>query len=138
MGAAGLKASKWISAGTPYIVEEYLDGGTVADLLAESPARRLPVERAMRIAADVCAALDHAHRRGAVHRDLKPSNVWLTADGTAKLGDFGLVAALRQSASATSARLTGEGMIVGTIAYIAPEQAVGKPPEPSTSSSSIA
>ena len=118
-------------SGTPYIVEEYLDGGTVADLLAESPARRLPVERAMRIAADVCAALDHAHRRGVVHRDLKPSNVWLTADGTAKLGDFGLVAALRQSASATSARLTGEGMIVGTIAYIAPEQAVGKPPEPS-------
>jgi serine/threonine-protein kinase len=66
--------------GAPYIVEEYLEGGTVADLLASSPGRRLPVERAVRIAADVCAALEHAHGRGVVHRDLKPSNVWLAAD----------------------------------------------------------
>ncbi|HEY3019989.1 MAG TPA: protein kinase [Solirubrobacteraceae bacterium] len=119
-------------AGAPYIVEEYLDGGTVADVLLHSdpPARPLPIERAVRIAADVCAALDHAHGHGVVHRDLKPSNVWLTADGTAKLGDFGLVAALRQSESATIARLTGEGMMVGTIDYIAPEQALGRAPEP--------
>ena len=120
-------------AGAPYIVEEYLDGGTVADVLAHADpsARPLPVERAVRIAADVCAALDHAHRHGVVHRDLKPSNVWLTADGTAKLGDFGIVAALRQNASATMARLTGEGMMLGTIEYIAPEQALGRAPEPS-------
>jgi eukaryotic-like serine/threonine-protein kinase len=119
-------------AGAPYIVEEYLDGGTVADVLARSdpPGRPLPVERAVRIAADVCAALDHAHGHGVVHRDLKPSNVWLTADGTAKLGDFGLVAALRHSVSATVAKLTGEGMMVGTLAYMAPEQALGRPPEP--------
>ena len=117
--------------GAPYIVEEYLDGGTAVDLLAEAPRRRLSVERATRIAADVCAALDHAHRRGVVHRDLKPSNIWLTADGTAKLGDFGLVAALRQSPSATFARVTGEGMMVGTIEYMAPEQALGREPEPS-------
>jgi tetratricopeptide (TPR) repeat protein len=118
-------------AGAPYIVEEYLDGGTVADLLAQSDphARPLPVEQVLGIAADVCAALDHAHRHGVVHRDLKPSNIWLTADGTAKLGDFGLVAALHQSVSATLAKLTGEGMIVGTIAYMAPEQALGRPPE---------
>ncbi|HET6867134.1 MAG TPA: AAA family ATPase [Solirubrobacteraceae bacterium] len=116
--------------GAPYIVEEFLEGGTVADLLAGSPGRRLPVERAVRIAADVCAALEHAHRRGVVHRDLKPSNVWLAADGTAKLGDFGLVAALRQTASGTFARLTSEGMMVGTIPYLAPEQALGRSPDP--------
>jgi eukaryotic-like serine/threonine-protein kinase len=117
-------------AGAPYIVEEYLDGGTVADLLARDAGRPLAVDQVMRIAADVCAALDHAHGHDIVHRDLKPSNIWLTADGMAKLGDFGLVAALRQSASATVAKLTGEGLIVGTIAYIAPEQALGRPPEP--------
>jgi tetratricopeptide (TPR) repeat protein len=116
--------------GAPYIVEEYLEGGTVADLLTSSPGRRLPVERAVRIAADVCAALEHAHTHGVVHRDLKPSNVWLAADGTAKLGDFGLVAALRQSASGTFARLTSEGMMVGTIPYLAPEQALGRSPDP--------
>jgi tetratricopeptide (TPR) repeat protein len=117
-------------AGAPYIVEEYLDGGTVADLLAASPGRPLPLDRAIRIAADVCSALEHAHGHDVVHRDVKPSNIWLNADGTAKLGDFGLVAALRQSASATVTRLTGEGMMVGTIAYLAPEQALGRPPDP--------
>jgi eukaryotic-like serine/threonine-protein kinase len=116
--------------GAPYIVEEYLEGGTVADLLERSPGRRLPVERAVRIAADVCAALAYAHGRVVVHRDLKPSNLWLAADGTAKLGDFGLVAALRQTASGTFAKLTGEGMMVGTIAYLAPEQALGRSPDP--------
>src|SRR6516225_9489078 len=116
--------------GAPYIVEEYLEGGTVSDLLASSPGRRLPVERAVRIAADVCAALEHAHGRGVVHRDLKPSNVWLAADGTAKLGDFGLVAALRQTGSGTFARLTSEGVMVGTIPYLAPEQALGRSPDP--------
>lgn len=116
--------------GAPYIVEEYLEGGTVADLLTSFPNRRLTVERAVRIAADVCAALAHAHGRGVVHRDLNPSNVWLAADGTAKLGDFGLVAALRPSASGTFARLTSEGMMVGTIPYLAPEQALGRSPDP--------
>jgi tetratricopeptide (TPR) repeat protein len=116
--------------GAPYIVEEYMEGGTVADVLDRSLSRRLDVERAVRIAADVCAALQYAHGRGVVHRDVKPSNVWLAGDGTAKLGDFGLVAALRQSASGTFARLTGEGMMVGTIAYLAPEQALGRSPDP--------
>jgi predicted ATPase len=117
-------------AGRPYIVEEYVAGGTVADLLAENPGRPLSIERAVRIAAEMCAALAHAHAHGIVHRDLKPANVWLDAAGSAKLGDFGLVAALRRTGDATVARLTQEGGLVGTLAYIAPEQALGRPPDP--------
>jgi tetratricopeptide (TPR) repeat protein len=117
-------------AGRPYIVEEYVAGGTVADLLARTPGRPLPIDRALRIAADVCAALGHAHGHGIVHRDVKPANVWLDQRGAAKLGDFGLVAALRRSGSATIARLTQEGGVVGTLAYIAPEQALGRPADP--------
>jgi class 3 adenylate cyclase len=71
----------------------------------------------------MCRALEHAHACGVVHRDIKPSNVWLTADGTAKLGDFGLAVARDRS------RLTLEGMVVGTVAYMPPEQALGRPPE---------
>jgi len=107
--------------GQPYIVSQYLASGSVAGLLERADHRRLPVAQAIRIGVDVCRALEQVHARGVLHRDLKPSNVWLAADGTAKLGDFGLALA------GDGARLTAEGMMVGTVAYISPEQALGRP-----------
>ncbi len=100
--------------GAPYIVSQYMSGGAVDTL--EMP---LPIERTLEIAIGVCRGLSHAHKHGVVHRDLKPGNVWLAADGTAEIGDFGLAVAFEQS------RLTMHGMLVGTVAYMPPEQALG-------------
>lgn len=100
--------------GTPYIVSQYMAGGAVDGL--ELP---LSVERTLEIAKEVCRGLAYAHAHGVVHRDLKPGNVWLSSDGTAKIGDFGLAVALDRS------RMTMAGMMVGTVAYMAPEQALG-------------
>jgi class 3 adenylate cyclase len=100
--------------GQPYIVSQYMAGGAVDAL--EHP---IPLERTLEIAKGVCRGLAHAHANGVVHRDLKPGNVWLAADGTAKIGDFGLAVALDRS------RLTMAGMLVGTVAYMPPEQALG-------------
>ena len=107
--------------GQPYIVSQFMAGGSVDDLLRRSENHRLFAADAMRIACDVCRALDYAHSRGIIHRDLKPANVWLTGDGATKLGDFGLAIASDRS------RLTAAGMIVGTASYMPPEQALGKP-----------
>ncbi len=106
-------------ADQPYLVSQLMGGGDVEGLIGKAPSHRVPFETALRIADQVCQALEHAHAHGIVHRDLKPGNVWLTADGTAKLGDFGLALALDRT------RLTQVGMMVGTVSYMPPEQATG-------------
>jgi class 3 adenylate cyclase len=109
--------------GAPFIVSQYRAGGSVEDLLAKADQHRISPEHAMRIAEQVCQALQHAHGRGIIHRDLKPGNVWLDADGNAALGDFGLAVAVDRS------RMTMQGMMVGTVAYMPPEQALGRTPD---------
>jgi tetratricopeptide (TPR) repeat protein len=105
--------------GNPFIVTQYVRGGSVADLLSRRKPEALELAEAVRIAAQTCRALGHAHAHGILHRDVKPTNVWLMADGTVKLGDFGLALSLDRS------HLTEEDLRVGTAAYIAPEQALG-------------
>ena len=103
----------------PYMVTELMGGGDVEGLIETAEDHRLPLEQAIDIAKETCHGLEFAHDRGIVHRDLKPGNVWLTQDGIAKIGDFELAVALDRS------RLTTEGMMVGTVSYMPPEQAMG-------------
>jgi len=90
----------------PFMVTELMGGGDVEGLIEDAPCHMLPLERAVKIAQETCRGLEFAHSRGIVHRDMKPGNVWLTADGIAKIGDFGLAVSLDRS------RLTTEGMMV--------------------------
>ncbi len=101
------------------MVTELMGGGDVEAIVEDAPEHRLPMEQAISIAVETCRGLEFAHSKGIVHRDLKPGNVWLTADGIAKIGDFGLAVATDRS------RLTQEGMMVGTVSYMPPEQAMG-------------
>ena len=87
--------------------------------MASERARRHSPEQAISITAETCRGLEFAHSRGIVHRDLKPGNVWITLDGVAKIGDFGLAVALDRSS------LTREGLMVGRVSYMPPEQDMG-------------
>jgi Tol biopolymer transport system component len=111
------------------IVMELVEGDDLAVRLARGP---VPVDEAIGIARQIAEALDAAHSAGIVHRDLKPANVKVRADGTVKVLDFGLArgghaaADLRDSPTFTSPAATQAGVILGTAAYMAPEQARGK------------
>ncbi|HET7183808.1 MAG TPA: LpqB family beta-propeller domain-containing protein [Terriglobales bacterium] len=115
----------------PGLVMELVEGPTLADRILAGP---VPVEDALNIAKQVCDALEYAHDRGIVHRDVKPANIKLSSDGAIKLLDFGLAKALEHagantdiSSSPTFTHLgTQAGMILGTAAYMSPEQAKGR------------
>ena len=106
--------------GQLYLVSQLMSGGDVEGLIEDAPNNRVSLEQAIQIGEQVCQALDYAHGLGIIHRDLKPGNIWMTGDGTAKLGDFGLAMSLDRT------RLSIAGMIVGTVGYMPPEQAMGR------------
>ncbi|HYN89533.1 MAG TPA: serine/threonine-protein kinase, partial [Ardenticatenaceae bacterium] len=102
--------------GVYYLVMEYIQGGSLADLIRrESP---VPVERTLELLEQAARALDYAHARGIVHRDIKPNNILIDGEGCAQLVDFGLV-------KVSEVSLTVAGQIFGTPAYMAPEQIEG-------------
>ena len=112
---------------------ELVEGETLAERIARGP---IPLDETLSIAGHICDALGAAHERGIVHRDLKPANVKVTPDGKVKVLDFGLAKALDRSGNSGSfdpsnsptlaATATGMGIILGTAAYMSPEQARGK------------
>ena len=112
------------AGGRPFMVLEYLGGGTLEDrLVAGEP---YPDAETRRIAGELAGALAHAHSRGLVHRDLKPANVLFDDEGRAKIADFGIA---RLSGAGT---LTEAGTLLGTAAYISPEQATGRQATPAS------
>jgi Tol biopolymer transport system component len=120
------------SDGIHGLVLELVEGPTLADRLAQGP---LPLEEALPIALQIADAVEAAHERGIIHRDLKPANVKLRGDGTVKVLDFGLGKVLEAEAVSSDGSMsptmslaaTRMGVILGTAAYMSPEQARGKP-----------
>jgi serine/threonine protein kinase len=115
------------------LVLELVEGPTLADRIVSGP---IPLDEALPIARQIADALDAAHEHGIIHRDLKPANVKVRSDGAVKVLDFGLAKALEpvagaahvsQSATITSPAMTRLGMVLGTAAYMSPEQARGHP-----------
>jgi Tol biopolymer transport system component len=111
------------AAGLLYYVMPYVAGESLRDRLRRGG--RLPPAEAARIAREVALALDYAHRQGVIHRDVKPENV-LLADGHAVVADFGIARAVSASSAAEEGTLTGTGLVLGTPAYLSPEQAAGQ------------
>ena len=111
------------------LVLELVEGPTLADRIAHGP---IPVDEALPIARQIAEALEAAHEQGIIHRDLKPANIKVRGDGTVKVLDFGLAKALDPAGSSPGATqsptitVTGVGVILGTAAYMSPEQARGK------------
>lgn len=120
------------SSGTPALVMELVEGPTLADRIAAGP---IPLDETLPIAKQIAEALEYAHEKGVIHRDLKPANIKVKPDGTVKVLDFGLAKALTEDTSAVdmnnsptlSMGATVAGVILGTAAYMSPEQAKGKP-----------
>src|ERR1700691_3664453 len=114
------------------LVMELVEGPTLAERISSGP---IPIGEALPIARQICDALEYAHERGIVHRDLKPANVKVTSDDAVKVLDFGLAKALEGdpasidiASSPTITRMaTQAGVLLGTAAYMSPEQAKGRP-----------
>lgn len=118
--------------GTPYILMEYLTGKSLAEKLAErSP---LSIEELFPIVEQCCRALSHAHARGIAHLDLKPGNIWLQ-DSNVKLLDFGIAKAIDEGQD--SQKLASTGTLVGSPAYMSPEQCKGKAPSSASDTYSL-
>src|SRR5262245_24383117 len=123
-----------MSDGTTALVMELVEGPTVADRIAQGA---VPIDDALPIAKQIAEALEAAHEQGIIHRDLKPANIKLRPDGVVKVLDFGLAkvmepagataASLSMSPTITTPVMTQAGLILGTAAYMSPEQARGKP-----------
>jgi serine/threonine-protein kinase len=119
--------------GTQFLVLELVDGESLDKRIAHGP---IPVDEALGIAKEIAEALEAAHERGVIHRDLKPANIALTHDGNVKVLDFGLAKAVAATSGSVDAMnsptitspamMTGVGVILGTAAYMSPEQAKGR------------